>query len=142
LINYFKLFDNSKLMEYYTFLGDTERFIMEHLRLGITDRKYDNCYKLLEMTGTLLNQWRPKENDWRKTAFEKTFTHFKQFLKHNEQIKYKNPKTKPVSLSNQLNFFMQRGDSDAVDDMKAEYRFDDKRAIMAKIKILIDQSKF
>ncbi len=40
------------------------------------------------------------------------------FLKHNDQIKFKNPKSKPVTLSNQMNFFMQRGDSDAVDDMK------------------------
>jgi len=37
---------------------------------------------------------------------------------------------------------MQRGDADAVEDMKAEYRLDDKRVIMSKIKVLIDQNKF
>ncbi len=60
LINYFKLFDSSKLIEYYAFLQDTEKIIMEHLRLGITDRKYENVYKLLEMTRTLLNDWKGK----------------------------------------------------------------------------------
>lgn len=114
LINYFKLFDSAKLIEYYSYLQDTEKIIMEHLRLGISDKKYDNVYKLLEMTRNLLNDWKGKENDWRKPAFEKTFAHFSQFLKHNDQIKYKNAKAKPVSLSNQLNFFMQRGDADAV----------------------------
>lgn len=64
------------------------------------------------------------------------------FLKHNDQVKFKNPKSKPISLSNQLNFFMQRGDSDAVDDMKGEYKIDDKRVIMSKIKVLIDQNKY
>lgn len=63
-------------------------------------------------------------------------------MKHNNQIKYKNAKAKPVTLSNQLNFFMQRGDSDAVEDMKNEYKIDDKRAIMSKIKVLIDQNKY
>jgi hypothetical protein len=33
---------------------------MEHLRLGISDRKYDNVYRLLEMTKTLLNDWKGK----------------------------------------------------------------------------------
>ena len=47
MINYFKLFNTQKLMEYYGFLQDTERIIMEHLRLGITDKKYDNVYRLL-----------------------------------------------------------------------------------------------
>jgi len=94
------------------------------------------------MTRSLLNDWKGKENDWRKSAFEKTFAHFSQFLKHNDQVKYKNAKSKPVSLSNQLNFFMQRNDSDAVDDMKNEYRIDDKRVIMSKIKVLIDQNKY
>jgi hypothetical protein len=37
---------------------------------------------------------------------------------------------------------MSRGDADAVEDMKAEYRMDDKRVIMSKIKVLIDQNKF
>lgn len=37
---------------------------------------------------------------------------------------------------------MQRGDGDAVEDMKAQYRLDDKRVIMSKIKVLIDQGKF
>ncbi len=37
---------------------------------------------------------------------------------------------------------MLRGDSDAVEDMKAEYKVDDKRIIMSKIKVLIDQNKF
>jgi predicted acetyltransferase len=37
---------------------------------------------------------------------------------------------------------MLRGDSDAVEDMKSEYRVDDKRVIMSKIKVLIDQNKY
>jgi hypothetical protein len=115
---------------------------MEHLRLGISDRKYDNVFKLLDMTRTLFNDWKGKENDWRKTAFEKSFAHFIMFLKHNDQIKNKNSKAKPITLSNQMNFFMQRGDSDAVDDMKNEYKIDDKRVIMSKIKVLIDQNKY
>ena len=60
LINYFKLFDSAKLIEYYSYLQDTEKIIMEHLRLGISDKKYDNVYKLLEMTRNLLNDWKGK----------------------------------------------------------------------------------
>ena len=45
-------------------------------------------------------------------------------------------------MSTQLNVFMQRGESDAVDDMKNQYNISDKRAIMAKIKGLIAANKY
>jgi hypothetical protein len=42
---------------------------MEYLRLGIIDKKYESCYKLIEVAGNMLKEWKGKENDWRKTAF-------------------------------------------------------------------------
>ena len=129
-------------MKYYGFLQDTEKIIMEHLRLGITDRKYDNIFKLHEMTRTLFNGWQGKQKYWRNTAFQKTFAHFIMFLKHNDQNKHKNSKVKPITLSQQLNFFMKENNGEAVDDMKNEYKIEEKRLIMSKIKVLIDQNKF
>jgi hypothetical protein len=37
---------------------------------------------------------------------------------------------------------MQKGDRDAVDDIKKEYEISDKRVIMTKIKSLIDNKKW
>jgi hypothetical protein len=43
VLNYYRLFDIMGLMRYYDFLQDTEKKIMEYIRMGISDRKYENC---------------------------------------------------------------------------------------------------
>ncbi len=41
-----------------------------------------------------------------------------------------------------MEVFISRADADAVDDMKKLYKISDKRAILAKIKVLIDSNKW
>lgn len=46
LINYYRLFDGVALVKYYKYLNDHDALIMEYLRRGLDDRKYENYQKL------------------------------------------------------------------------------------------------
>lgn len=63
-------------------------------------------------------------------------------MKHNASVKYVSDKAKPINIGRQLEIFMQKGDRDAVDDIKKEYDISDKRVIMTKVKSLIDNKKW
>ena len=47
-----------------------------------------------------------------------------------------------MTLAKQLEVLVAKGDGDAVSDMKSTYNIPDKRAIMTKIKVLIDTAKW
>jgi hypothetical protein len=94
---------------------------MEYLKMGISDKKYENCSRLLEITGKLFKDYKGKEDSWQKSIFAKTYGHFMQFLEHNKNIKVKNDKIRPATLSNQLNVFISKAEGDIIDDMKNDY---------------------
>lgn len=55
LLNYFRLFDSKSYIEYNRFfLNDVEAVIMEYLRIGFTERSYENYQSLFQMGVELL----------------------------------------------------------------------------------------
>ena len=65
-----------------------------------------------------------------------------QFIQHNSNIKVVNEKTKPVTIGKQLENFMATNNGSAVNDLKNAYKISDKKAILTRIKVLIDSKKF
>jgi hypothetical protein len=116
------MFDRAILIKYYDFLELNETKIMEFIKIALASKKYEDMQKLLFTVSQYLENFQSNlQTEWRKPVFKKLYNHFNQFLKFNATVKYVNDKVKPVTVGKQLEAFMQKGDRDAVDDLKSEY---------------------
>lgn len=142
LINYFRLFDSKSLVEYYHYyLNDIESVVIEYLQRAFEQKQYETYQALYQCAVESIKEM-PGKDDWRKTTIPKLFSHLCQFTKKFPDKKFRKDGEKPVNISKQLEFFLKKKDSGAVNDIKNHYHMSDKRVVLCQIKVFIDEGKY
>lgn len=115
---------------------------MEYLMKAFAEKSYETCQSLFQCAVELLKEMETYKDDWRKEAIPKLYGHLCQFIKYNPQIRFRNDKVKPVTISTQLTHFLSKKDSAAANDIKNAFKIPDRRVVMAQIKVFIDEGKW
>ena len=115
---------------------------MEYLRKSFAEKNYETNQSLFQCAVELLKEFEIPKDDWRRDTIPKLYGHLCQFIKHNPQIRFRNDKVKPVTISQQLNVFLKKKDSAAVNDIKTFFKIPDRRVVIAQIKVFIDEGKW